>query len=248
MDFNKYAQLIFFSCIAAVLGWFLGDLFGAAASLFLVREIIKKSWLREQNTKPIDSYKISLLKLSSLLIAADGKVHTREVKFVREYFLKTFGAGEANMAFRMVKSTELSNDLGVLAADIRENLEKENYYSIIMYLYSIAASDGRIDKKEDDFIKEVAFALDVSHILESIRNQFVNTRSNQPSSKTQKAMSILGLEGKPTKNEIKSAYRKLAKEFHPDKLSGMGDGIKNLAKEKFQEIQNAYEYLSENYE
>ena len=46
----------------------------------------------------------------------------------------------------------------------------------------------------------------------------------------------------------KSAYRTLAKEYHPDKLAGMSDGIKNLAKEKFQLIQESYEYLNKNYE
>ena len=49
-------------------------------------------------------------------------------------------------------------------------------------------------------------------------------------------------------SEIKSAYRTLAKEFHPDTLSGMSKGIQDLAKEKFQLIQEAYEYLSKNYE
>ena len=48
--------------------------------------------------------------------------------------------------------------------------------------------------------------------------------------------------------EIKSSYRSLAKEYHPDKLTGMSDGIKNLAKEKFQLIQASYEYLNKNYE
>ena len=47
--------------------------------------------------------------------------------------------------------------------------------------------------------------------------------------------------------EIKKSYRSLAKEFHPDKLSGMSDGIINLAKEKFQLIQDSYEYLNNHY-
>ena len=39
----------------------------------------------------------------------------------------------------------------------------------------------------------------------------------------------------------------ILKEFHPDKLSGMSQGIQDLAKEKFQLIQEAYEYLNKNY-
>ena len=58
---------------------------------------------------------------------------------------------------------------------------------------------------------------------------------------------ILGVSRDADANTLKSAYRKLAKEFHPDKLAGMSEGIIKLAKEKFQEIQSSYEYLNNNY-
>ena len=49
----------------------------------------------------------------------------------------------------------------------------------------------------------------------------------------------LGLQKNASKDEIKSAYHKLAKVYHPDKNTG------NDAKEKFQKIQEAYETLSD---
>ena len=48
-------------------------------------------------------------------------------------------------------------------------------------------------------------------------------------------------------SELEKKYLELQKEFHPDKLSGMSDGIINLAKEKFQLIQDSYEYLNKHY-
>ena len=120
-----------------------------------------------------------------------------------------------------------------------------------MYLYSIAAADGFIDKREDDFILKVATVLGVGHLVESVRNQFVKTesksKSTKYSSKVIDALKILGLKEGASKDDIKSAYRKLAKEFHPDKLAGMSEGIIKMAKEKFQEIQSSYEYLNNNY-
>ena len=62
-----------------------------------------------------------------------------------------------------------------------------------------------------------------------------------------KAIEILGLKKSASADEIKTAYRSLAKEFNPDKLSGMSHGIKEMAKEKFQLIQEANEYLQKNY-
>ena len=53
---------------------------------------------------------------------------------------------------------------------------------------------------------------------------------------------ILGLEESATLNEIKTAYRTYAKNFHPDKHNG-----NEFFKERFQEIQEAYEYLCQKY-
>lgn len=51
--------------------------------------------------------------------------------------------------------------------------------------------------------------------------------------------STLGIQKNATKQEIKSAYRKLARQFHPDVNKEAG------AEDKFKEISNAYEVLSD---
>ena len=52
----------------------------------------------------------------------------------------------------------------------------------------------------------------------------------------------LGVKREATEKEIKSAYRKLAKEFHPDKHQG---DKKKSAEEKFKQLNEAYEVLSD---
>ncbi|GFR21748.1 dnaJ subfamily C member 22 [Trichonephila clavata] len=56
------------------------------------------------------------------------------------------------------------------------------------------------------------------------------------------ALKVLGLNGSPTQQQITFRYRKLSREWHPDKHKYLEQ--KQLAQEKFIEIQQAYEILS----
>ena len=47
-----------------------------------------------------------------------------------------------------------------------------------------------------------------------------------------------------TKEEIKAAYKRLASQYHPDKVSHLGEEFRVLAEQKFKEIQRAYQELS----
>ena len=55
---------------------------------------------------------------------------------------------------------------------------------------------------------------------------------------------ILDVSRNATPEEIKSAYRKKAQRYHPDRVAHLGDEFQQLAKQKFQEIQEAYEILA----
>ena len=55
---------------------------------------------------------------------------------------------------------------------------------------------------------------------------------------------VLGVKPGASQDEIKSAYRKLIKQYHPDKF--IDNPLKNLAEEKMIEINDAYEALSKN--
>lgn len=55
---------------------------------------------------------------------------------------------------------------------------------------------------------------------------------------------ILGVEKTATEDEIKKAYRKLALRYHPDHQQGKSDAEKKEAEDKFKDINEAYEVLS----
>lgn len=52
---------------------------------------------------------------------------------------------------------------------------------------------------------------------------------------------ILGISPEADLESIKKAYHRKAAQYHPDKVNHLGEELQQLAKEKFQEIQWAYE-------
>lgn len=54
---------------------------------------------------------------------------------------------------------------------------------------------------------------------------------------------ILGVPPGAGAEEIRAAYRKAVQTYHPDKVSHLGKEFRELAEQKFVEIQNAYEQI-----
>ena len=55
------------------------------------------------------------------------------------------------------------------------------------------------------------------------------------------AYKVLGVSPDATDDEVKKAYRKLALEHHPDRVSALGEDVRKAAEKKFQEINAAKE-------
>ena len=78
-----------------------------------------------------------------------------------------------------------------------------------------------------------------SYDFESIKSMIFE----KSSSNSEKWYKILGLTKNATDADVKKAYRKMAVKYHPDKLIGVSEDIKNLAEEKFLAVKEAYEQI-----
>jgi DnaJ like chaperone protein len=149
-----------------------------------------------------------------------------------------YGEARAANAFKLFKGFVKSNQISTrqVCLQIRKNITHASRLQLVHYLFSIAKADGYVTKEEVDVIKNISGYLGVnSYDFESIKAMFYNS--------TDSSYRILGIDKTATNIEVKKAYRKMAKKYHPDKLQHLGEQLKKGAEEKFKEVQKAYDQI-----
>ncbi|MEO9511058.1 MAG: TerB family tellurite resistance protein [Flavobacteriaceae bacterium] len=220
----------------AVLGFIVGSLLDNLGGSKSAGRTVFQDFTR-QNVSPAD-FELNLLSLCSIIIKADGQVSQRELDYVRQYFLSTYGKEKANAIFRtfneVIKKREISAQR--ICSYLVQRTRYEVRLQLLHFLFGIAQADGHVSKSEVVKLKELAGYLRIGqHDFESIMAMFIKSADN--------AYKILEIEKAATDDEVKKAYRTMAKKYHPDKVVTENEAIKKGAEEKFKEVQKAYEVI-----
>lgn len=136
--------------------------------------------------------------------------------------------------------------------------KEANKTNIAYFVAGLCFVDGEISPRELQFLRKLTRELNISEHFDSIissyqekENQGKKEQSNRDQGYKRKSYDIVFkiLEISPTEdfNEIKSAYRKLVKIHHPDRLIDADEVEIELAHNRFIEIQKAYEILEKRY-
>lgn len=207
------------------------------------------------NQRPFEedrnSFLFSMLVLSSYIIKADGKIMHSEMNCVRNFLRNNFGEQAVQQGedillklFEMQKqqgTTTFKETIRKSCVEISFHMNIGQRLQLLDYLIIIAKVDGTISPEEVYALKEVATYLGLSaQDVDSMLNMEVS--SNQQIG-LDEAYKILGISPNATNDEVKAAYRKMALKHHPDRVSTLGDDIREAAEKKFQEINNAKERI-----
>jgi DnaJ like chaperone protein len=191
----------------------------------------------QQQVSPGD-FELNLLSLASLVIKADGSVNQRELDYVRSYFVQAYGKEKANATFRLfnevIKKREVSAErIGLF---LRQRTRYAVRLQILHFLFAIAQADGAVSQAELNKLAQIAGHLHLARQdFESIKAMFLKDADN--------AYKILEIEKSATNDEVKKAFRTMAKKYHPDKLQHMDEAYQKGAREKFTKVQEAYEQI-----
>ena len=229
--------------VAAVIGYsflrFPGAILGFMVGGFF--EFLSKNSLQIRTSSYAinpETFQLNLLALSALIIKADGKIEQKELDFVRSFFIGQYGKERADSIFRTF-NTQMKKEtqhLDQLTRVFVQQTAYETRLQILHFLFGIANADGNISDVELQKLSQVASGMRLRlPDFESIKAMFVKNTDN--------AYKILEIDSNASQDEIKSAYRKMAKKYHPDKLRGQDPAMIKGAEEKFREVQKAYETL-----
>ena len=218
--------------IGAILGYALGSAFQGMSQSDI--DDFQDTRRGQTGTQSGD-FEVALLILSSSVIKADGKVLQSELDFVRNYFVQMYGKERANQSFKLFKEIIDNQNVSIrqVSMQIAHFMDHASRLQLIHFLFGIAKADGHVSNDEVATIRTIAGYLYVSQgDFDSIKAMFHDD--------IESSYKILEISKSSSDDEIKKAYRKMARKYHPDRVQHLGEEHVQGAKEKFQKVQDAY--------
>jgi DnaJ like chaperone protein len=240
-----------FGSLGLFLGGPLGAIAGAALGHHLVDKkengVIRTSQTRQglslgNREQAQAAYFVSMFSILGKLAKIDGIVTGDEIAIV-ENFIHNLPISENEKQFAKQVFNE-AKDSGFSIEDFATQLYlfQKNQPAVLLsffgILFQIAAADGKFHSNEEVALRKIKDIFQISDFqYDSIRAQYFKDLDRYYRS--------LNCTPDNSDQEIKSSYKKLVKEFHPDTIvsKGLPEEFINFATKRFREIQEAYEKI-----
>ena len=247
-----YGKLTFGS-----LGLFLGGPLGAIAGAALGHHLVDKPndfagrarrALQEPGPEHTEqtqaAHFISLFSILGKLAKTDGVVSKSEILVVEDFINNLdIAEGEkqfAKQVFNEAKSSGYAiEDFAIQLYQISKQ-QPTVLLSFFNLLFRIVAADGTFHPAEEATLKRIKDIFKISdQQFENIKVVYFND--------IDKYYKTLDCTPESSNQEIKSNYKKLVKDFHPDTIvsKGLPEEFTDFATKRFREIQEAYEKVKQ---
>ena len=219
--------------LGGIIGYAIGALFSGNGPR-VIRSQVEDTF---GNTEEKRDFNVTLLVLSAAVMKADGNVKRSELDYVKRFFLQNFGQERAENYVKMLREIlEKEYNLYEISQQVGRYMDYSSRLQLLHYLFGIADADGRVSPEELSVINTISDYMGITNSdFQSVKAMFIK--------ETDSAYKILGVDANATDEEVKKAYREMAKKNHPDLVSNLGDEVREAAEKKFQEINAAYETI-----
>lgn len=203
----------------------------------------------------------SLLVISADIIKADGHFKRSELDYLRSYLTQNLGSVAAQRALqRLQEIMNEEHDVEAVCRNLRHSSTIHERLLIVQFLFGLADADGELHPLEIAEIERVSLLMGVSRgDYESIKSMFSNGyyrgggySSGQRdyggngafrSHTLDDDYKILEITPDASDDDVKKAYRTMAKKYHPDRVAHLGEDMRKQAEQKFARLSDAYDNI-----
>lgn len=223
-----------------LMGGPLGAVVGGVMQHMLTKDTRDRVMSNPAQTNQETFFVTHLAAIMTKVAMADGQVSQKEVQLIHNFFASKLGYNGEELRFidGIIRETQrLNPDLLQICRAFRMTSDINARMLLIDITYQIASTDHVITENEQSTIDIVASQMNISNEdHQTIKNKYYHTNKKD-------SYSVFGLEPGATPEEIKKAYRVMASQYHPDKVSHLGKELIEFANKKFTDINAAYDEL-----
>jgi len=178
-----------------------------------------------------------LVAILTKISMADGSMSEAERKTIHNFFSRGLHYRGMELRFidAMIAETQrVDPDLYEVCKVFDQFASKQQRLLILDLVYQVVVADHIVTKGEDEAIQQIIAFLGIG------KEEHEHIKSRYALAKKRDHYATLGLPPTVAIKEIKSAYRQLASQYHPDKVAHLGPELVAFSEKKFKSINNAY--------
>jgi DnaJ like chaperone protein len=188
---------------------------------------------------------VATFSMLAKVASADGRISEEEIRALEDFMAHELNLTPESKRFAVeIFETALNSPMAFedFAHQFYNQFHNQPRFLDLMIdmLVRLSVADGTMSESEEKLIRSAA------RIFHFSEQKYTELKSRYAPD-FEKYYAILGTNSKASNDEIKRQYRKLVKEYHPDKIAskGLPEEFTKFANDKFREIQEAYDAVKQ---